>query len=406
MSGPIENGSSPLNRVVWSGVTTVARLDPVDRLGDLGDVRGRRSAAAADDVDQAGLGELAEHPGGLGRRLVVPAEGVRQAGIRVRGDVGVGEPGQVGDVRAHLGRTERAVHADDERLGVLDRAPERLDGLPGQRPAGQVDDGHRDPQRQLGSDLAGGGDRGLAVQGVEDGLDQQQVDATLLERGDLLGVRVLHLLERHRPVRRVLDPRRQGQRDVQRADRAGDELAAELVGRLAGEPGTFDVHVADQRLQAVVGLADAGRGEGVRGGDVGAGRQVLPVDVQDHVRPHQVQQVGVTGDVVGVVEEPVALVVLGGQLRALQHRAPRAVQDRHPLVQQVAKFGLTFRHRGYLQKSLRRRPSSVLPQTERGGTLRPVAAPLDLGAHLTDRDGSEQNPCPRAETASIGNETP
>ncbi len=131
------------------------RRQTLDRGRDPIDVGRRGPATTADDVDQAGLRELVQHPRGLVRRFVVPAEGVGQARVRVRGDEGVGEASQVGDVRAHLGRAERAVHADDERLRVLDRAPERLDGLSGQRPAAQVDDRHRDPQRQLRRDFAG-----------------------------------------------------------------------------------------------------------------------------------------------------------------------------------------------------------------------------------------------------------
>ena len=158
------------------------------------------------------------------------------------------KPGQLGDVRAHLGGAERAVDADDQRLGVLDRAPERLDGLPGQRAAGQVDDRHRDPQRQVRGDLAGGGDRGLRVQRVEDRLDQQQVDAALGQRRDLLGVaRAWTSSKRHRAVGRVLDPRRQRERDVERADRAGDEPAACLVGGLPGQLRAAQVHLPHQR---------------------------------------------------------------------------------------------------------------------------------------------------------------
>ena len=113
---------------------------PGDRGRDLGDVGRRRAAAAADDVDHAGLGELAEQPGGLGRGLVVATERVGQPGVRVAGDERVGQPGQLGHVRAHLGRAERAVHPDDQRVRVRDRAPERLDRLPGQRASAEVDE--------------------------------------------------------------------------------------------------------------------------------------------------------------------------------------------------------------------------------------------------------------------------
>ena len=54
----------------------------LDRGGDLGDVCGGRATAAADNVDHARRGELVE-----------------QTGVRVAGDIGVGEPGQLGHVR-------------------------------------------------------------------------------------------------------------------------------------------------------------------------------------------------------------------------------------------------------------------------------------------------------------------
>src|SRR5215217_6451761 len=63
---------------------------------DRGDVRGRGPAAAADHVHEAGAGELREDGGGLLRRLVVLAEGVGQAGVRVAGDVRVGDPRELG----------------------------------------------------------------------------------------------------------------------------------------------------------------------------------------------------------------------------------------------------------------------------------------------------------------------
>ena len=198
--------------------------------------------------DQAGGGEVAEQPCGLRRRLVVAAERVGQPGVRVACGVGAGQPGQVGDVRAHLLGAQRAVDADHQRAGVLDRGPERLDRLPGQRPAAAVDDRHRDPQRQVGGDLAGGGDRGLGVQRVEDRLDQQQVNPAVGQRLDLLRVGGPYLVEGDGPVGGVLHLRRQGQGDVQRPDRAGHEAAACLVRGLAGQLRAPQVHLPHQWL--------------------------------------------------------------------------------------------------------------------------------------------------------------
>ena len=87
----------------------------------------RRSAAAADDVDEAGLGEIAQQRGRLVGQLVVFAERIRQSGVRIAGDVGLGDARQLRDVRAHLARAERAVEADAERLRVADRRVERVD---------------------------------------------------------------------------------------------------------------------------------------------------------------------------------------------------------------------------------------------------------------------------------------
>ena len=95
------------------------------------------------------------------------------------------------------------------------------------------------------SDIAGGRDRGLGVEGVEDRLDQQQVDAAIGQRLDLLGVRRVDVVERDRAVRRVLDARRQGKRDVERPDRAGDETAARLVCGLPRQLGAPQVHLPD-----------------------------------------------------------------------------------------------------------------------------------------------------------------
>jgi hypothetical protein len=59
------------------------------------------------------------------------------------------------------------------------------------------------------------------------------------------------------------------------------------------------------------------------------------VDVEDEVRARQVEQVGIAGDLVRVVAEALAAVVVARELRALEHRAPRAVEDDDALVEQL-----------------------------------------------------------------------
>ena len=252
--------------------------------------------------------------------------------------VGARQPREVLDVGAHLGGAERAVDPDDERLRVLDRGPEGLDRLPGQRSPAQVHDRDREPQRQVRRDLAGGRDRGLRVERVEDRLDQQQVDAALGQGRDLLRVRGLHLIEGDRAEGRVVHPRRERQRHIERTHRARDETTAGFVRGLPGEPRARQVHVPDSRLEAVVALADAGRREGVGGGDIRAGGEILPVDVQDDVGPGQVQDVRIARQVARVVTEPLRPVVVRRQARGLEGSAPGSVQDQDPLVERLSEI--------------------------------------------------------------------
>ena len=103
----------------------------------------------------------------------------------------------------------------------------------------------------------------------------------------------------------IVDPRGERERDVERPDRAGDEtrVAPRTRPRPARASRAPRGSSRARRLQPVVGLADARRGEGVRGRDVGARLEVPPVHVEDDVRPRQVEQVGIAGDVAGVVDE-------------------------------------------------------------------------------------------------------
>ena len=94
------------------------RRRPSTALRDRRDVIRRRAAAAADDVDEAAGGEVAQQRAGLVGLLVVLAERVRQAGVRVAADVALGDPRELGEVRPHVARAERAVDADAERPGV------------------------------------------------------------------------------------------------------------------------------------------------------------------------------------------------------------------------------------------------------------------------------------------------
>ena len=112
------------------------------------------------------------------------------------------------------------------------------------------------------------------------------------------------------------------------------------VGGIAGQASGRDVEVADGlRVEAVVGLGDAGRGERVRAEDVRAGVQVAGVDRGDGRRLGQAQQVAVAAQVARMVAEPLAAEVGLGELVGLEHRAHRAVEDEDPLAQEARQEG-------------------------------------------------------------------
>jgi hypothetical protein len=106
-------------RPVLLGSGQGARRQPGDGRA-IADVRGRGAAAAADQVQQAILGEAAQGGGHLFRRLVVLAEGVGQAGVGMRADVAVGDLRKVSTCGRIASRPARS-SADRQRPRVRQR---------------------------------------------------------------------------------------------------------------------------------------------------------------------------------------------------------------------------------------------------------------------------------------------
>ena len=65
----------------------------------------------------------------------------------------------------------------------------------------------------------------------------------------------------------------------------------DLVRRPAREPRGRQIQLGCEFGQAVVGLGDRGGVEGVRGDQVGAGLEILAVNLRDHLRPRERQQI-------------------------------------------------------------------------------------------------------------------
>ena len=83
--------------------------------------------------------------------------------------------------------------------------------------------------------------------------------------------------------------------------RAVHSSAAALATRVA-----FEVELVGQRLEPVVGLRNGRAAERVGLEDVGAGREILPMDAANHIRARQCEHVAVALEIVPMIAEPVA----------------------------------------------------------------------------------------------------
>jgi hypothetical protein len=305
------------------------------RLGDGLDVGWRGAAAAAHQVQVPRLGELPEQRRHDLRRLIVAAEGVGQAGVGVGAGVAVGDPREFGDVGPQLAGAQGAVEAHQQGRAVAERVIEGLGGLAGQGAARSVGDGAGDHDRQLDpvgvEVLADREEGGFGVEGVEDGLDHQEVGATFDQAPELFVVGLHQLIEGDVAEARVVDVGGKGGGPVGRPEHPRDEaglfriLLSILIGHRPGHPGRLQVELVGQALQLVVVLCDPGGAEGVGLDDVGAGLEVRGVDLGHHLGFGHRQDVVVAPQIAGVVGAAVAAKVGLFQATALQHGAHGAV---------------------------------------------------------------------------------
>jgi len=232
------------------------------------DMGRRRAAAAADDVDEAGVGEFAQHRRHEFGAFVVEPEFIGQAGIGIGADQRVGDAGEIGDVGAHLLGAQRTIQADRKRRRMLHRDPERLRRLAGQHASGQIRNGagHHDGNAcaALGEDFRDGIERRLGVERVEHGLHQEKIGAAVEEAAGLLAIGKPQLVEAYGAKARIGDVGRDRGGAIGRTHCAGDKARAAILARrnsrrLLGEPGAGDVELGDQRFRPVIRLGDAGR---------------------------------------------------------------------------------------------------------------------------------------------------
>ncbi len=226
--------------------------------------------------------------------------------------------------------------------------PEGFRSLAGERAPGLVGDGARDddgePPSALLEQRLDREDRGFGVERVEDGLEQDQVGAAVCEARERLAVGCHELVEIDVAKTRIVDFGRDRRGLVGRTEHAGDEARPARVAlhravrRFAGESGRGVIQLVHHTLQAVVGLRRGVRVEGVGLDDVGAGLEVLGVDLANHLRTRQREEVVVAPQFARGVEEALAAEIRLREPVALDGRAHRAVQYEDAALEENLEF--------------------------------------------------------------------
>lgn len=123
-------------------------------------------------------------------------------------DKNIGDSRELGKERPHLAGAQCAVKTNAERARVPDCDPECVEGLPRKRSAAPVrnrDRNHEgDTHAAFFEYLFDSNERGLGIQGVEDGFDEKDVNAAVQQSSDLFAIRFADLVEGGGAIGRVV----------------------------------------------------------------------------------------------------------------------------------------------------------------------------------------------------------
>ncbi len=303
----------------------------IEALDDGSQVRGRGAATTSDDVEA----ELRRKPFVCVREqgrcevvMRVTVDDARQSRVREGRQERARVLGEVAQVLGHLGGTGCTVHADDVGTHRFEGGQRRADlGADEHAPRRLHRDLHhdRDRIRQPGASHRGPGsvDRGLGLEEVVHGLDQQHVDAAGDEAVDLQAVvvaqrRVLDLTERREP----------GARSDRTDDEAGPAVGGVTGGDFPGELRGLAVELEGPIGEAVLVQDQREGAEGGRLHTVDAGREELVVHLGD--------EIGAGRDELLVASfQRFAAEIIGPEVVPLHPRPECTVEDEDTLVERV-----------------------------------------------------------------------
>ncbi len=257
-----------------------------DALAHRSQVLRGRAAATADDVDAELADEALVRVRQAVRREVVvrvPVDDGRQPRVRQAREERARVLLQIPEVLGHLGRSGRAVQAEDVRPHRFERRDRGADLRTDEHPARGLHrdlDHQRDGAARVAHRAPAGDDRRLGLQEVVDGLDEQDVRAALDEPGGLELVVVPELRELDGTERREPGAGPDGADDEARPVGCG-ELGRDLLR----DAGRGDVQVVGDVRDPVLGEDQRKCPEGRSLDRIHTGLEVLPVHPGDQIGP-------------------------------------------------------------------------------------------------------------------------
>ncbi len=265
-------------------------------------MRRRRAAAAADEF-RPGLDKPPREFRHIFRRAHIKLAALhiaRQACVWLCGQFFRRQRAHFFERRQDVIRAHAAVQADHVDIELVEPRGKALRRSAKRGLAVHLDRHLRD-DRQIGQ-LANSADRLFNDGKLGKGFEHEKIDAAFEQCLGLFLEHIFRFVERGRAER--FDPQ------AERADSSGNESL--FAGRLACDPDSGEVHLADLCLKAIRLQFVPRRAEGVRLDDLGTGLDVFFVHLADEVGRGQIKLVVAPVDINALVVKP---------------RADRAVKD-------------------------------------------------------------------------------
>ena len=194
--------------------------------------------------------------------------------------------------------------------------------------------------------------RGLGIERIKNGFDQQNIRAAVQQALDGFGVSRHQLIETGIAITGVVHIRRNAGGAIGGAEHTCDEarlvrrFGFEFIRRFARKLGSFHIQFVYQCLHPIIRHGDRGGIESIGLQNIRARVKIGGVDIADDFGLGQRQQVVVALEIGSPILETLAAIIRLLQLITLDHGAHRAIQNQDALGEQfIEQIGAVVGHK-------------------------------------------------------------